>query len=66
MQMIFNTTFCGDWAGKIWSKGSCAAKAPTCENYVMNNPEAFDEAYWLVNSVKTYQQKTVSRVMPRL
>jgi hypothetical protein len=53
-QIIFDTTFCGDWAGQVWSSGSCASKATTCEAYVANNPGAFESAYWLINSVKVY------------
>ena len=57
MQILFDTTFCGDWAGKAWKQSECAAKAPTCEEYVANNPEAFEDAYWLVNSVKVFESK---------
>lgn len=32
-----------------------ASQAATCKDYVANNPSAFVEAYWLVNSVKVYQ-----------
>ncbi|KAI4192343.1 MAG: hypothetical protein LQ348_003179 [Seirophora lacunosa] len=54
-QIIFTTTFCGDWAGKKWSEDStCSAKASTCEEYVQNNPEAFAEAFWKVNALKVY------------
>lgn len=28
----------------------------TCEDYVANDPHAYDDAYWLVNSVKVYQR----------
>ena len=57
MQIIFDTTFCGQWAGDkdVWAQGSCGKKAATCEAYVQNNPGVFKEAYWLVNSVKVYQ-----------
>jgi hypothetical protein len=58
--IIFDTTFCGDWAGRVWGD-SCAAKAPTCEAYVGQNPAAFAEAYWLINSVKVYSQGAAKR-----
>ncbi|KAL8822241.1 MAG: hypothetical protein Q9191_007019 [Dirinaria sp. TL-2023a] len=64
MSIIFDTTFCGQWAGEVWSQSSCAAKAPTCQQYVQSNGAAFSEAYWLVNSVNVYQQ-TPSRIMRR-
>lgn len=55
-QIVFDTTFCGDWAGREWSKDNvCSGKAPTCEEYVRNNPKAFSEAYWTINALKVYQ-----------
>ena len=58
MNIIFDTTFCGQWAGDqdVWSSDkTCSAKANTCEAYVQNNPDVFKESYWLVNSVRVYQ-----------
>ncbi|KAL8688446.1 MAG: hypothetical protein Q9218_005648 [Villophora microphyllina] len=56
LNIIFNTAFCGDWAGEAWSNSTvCSKKAPTCNDYVQNNPEVFKEAYWLIRSVKVYQ-----------
>lgn len=55
MSITFTNTFCGDWAGNVWSSGSCASKADTCVDYVKNNPEAFEDAYWSVNSLKVYK-----------
>lgn len=56
-QLVFNITFCGEWAGQsaIWGSGTCASLAPTCNEYVAHNPEAFVDAFWLINSVKVYQ-----------
>jgi hypothetical protein len=54
-QIVFDTTFCGDWAGAVWSSGSCANLASSCQDYVGANPSAFQGAYWTVNSVKVYQ-----------
>ncbi|GES60321.1 endo-1,3(4)-beta-glucanase [Aspergillus terreus] len=56
MQIVFDTTFCGDWAGAVWGSTSCASKASSCDNYVANNPSAFRDAYWSINSLKVYQQ----------
>ncbi|MCJ1454169.1 hypothetical protein MMC28_004520 [Mycoblastus sanguinarius] len=56
MNIIFDTTFCGQWAGDVWAQSSCASKASTCNAYVQSNPGDFQEAYWLVNSVRVYQQ----------
>lgn len=57
-QIIFDTTFCGDWAGNVWSSGSCSALASDCNTYVANNPSAFRDAYWTVNSLKVYQSSS--------
>ena len=55
--IVFDTTFCGDWAGQVWSQdATCGPKAATCQDYVANNPEAFTEAYWEINSLKVYSQ----------
>ena len=53
---VFDTTFCGDWAGVVWSSSAqCAALASTCNDYVQNNPGAFADMYWLINGLKVYQ-----------
>jgi len=55
-QIVFDITFCGDWAGGVWStESSCSAKANTCQDYVQNNPSAFQDSYWSINSLKVYQ-----------
>jgi len=54
-QIVFDTTFCGDWAGQVWSTdATCSKKAATCDDYVQNNPEAFTNAFWTINSLKVY------------
>ena len=59
LQIVFDTTFCGAWAGNedVWSKSGCVALAPTCKEYVAQNPEAFTDAYWTINSVRVYEQE---------
>ncbi|KAL8707724.1 MAG: hypothetical protein Q9220_007304 [cf. Caloplaca sp. 1 TL-2023] len=62
LNIIFNIAFCGDWAGKTFSSSStCAAKAPSCEQYVQGNPEAFKDAYWLIRSVKVFQEPAMDK-----
>jgi hypothetical protein len=60
--IVFDTTFCGAWAGQttVWSESQCASLAPTCNTYVAQNPSAFTEAYWMINSVKVYQPTTAA------
>ncbi|CAG5137553.1 uncharacterized protein ALTATR162_LOCUS146 [Alternaria atra] len=54
MNIIFDITFCGDWAGGVWGSTSCAQANPSCNAYVASQPQAFYDSYWLVNSVKVY------------
>ncbi len=57
--IYFDTDFCGAEAGgeawTSWTACSVTTKVGTCEQYVAENPSAFSDAYWLVNSVKVYQ-----------
>ncbi|KAF2653394.1 glycoside hydrolase family 16 protein [Lophiostoma macrostomum CBS 122681] len=56
-QIVIDTTFCGDWAGALWgANAECTAKAASCNDYVANNPSAFAESYWTINSLKVYKQ----------
>jgi len=50
--MVINLTFCGDWAGATF--GSNCPGLGNCGDYVKNNPQAFTEAYWLINYVSVY------------
>jgi len=44
-QIIFDTTFCGDWAGAVWEGDPvCRNKASMCVNYVAEFPEDFEDA----------------------
>ncbi|KAH6670716.1 concanavalin A-like lectin/glucanase domain-containing protein [Halenospora varia] len=63
-KIVINTTFCGDWAGQVDVFGpQCQAQTKTtdCKAYVNANPQAFVDAYWLINSVKVYQDPTAKR-----
>ena len=55
---IFNITFCGDDADEsAWSTYTSCSKitgVASCVEYVAKNPEAFDDVYFLINSIKTY------------
>lgn len=57
-RIVINTALCGDWAAQVWSQDSiCSASASTCQDYVRDNPSAFANAYWSINSLKVYQQQ---------
>ncbi|KAL9561237.1 hypothetical protein ACKAV7_014592 [Fusarium commune] len=55
--IILNTAFCGDNIDQAKWNEECRAStgAKTCDAYVTNNPAAFKQAYWLINSIKIYQ-----------
>ena len=60
-QIVFDTTFCGDWAGNVWNSDPvCSSKAATCQAYVQNNPADFADAFWSINSLKVYQSNGAS------
>ncbi|KAI9931601.1 hypothetical protein ASPWEDRAFT_105915 [Aspergillus wentii DTO 134E9] len=61
MNIVFDVTFCGDWAGNTWSSSSCASKANTCQDYVANNPSAFKDTYWGINSLLVYEDSSNSK-----
>lgn len=59
--IVFNTDFCGSWAGEDYASSSCPMTVTddavaSCEAYVGSNPSAFSEAYWEIVSVKVYQK----------
>lgn len=54
--IVFTNTFCGDWGGQVWGQdATCAPLASTCQEFVQNNPGAFANAYWDINSLRVYQ-----------
>ncbi|CAO3614318.1 unnamed protein product [Mucor hiemalis] len=55
LRIIINLTFCGRWAGSAQSWSRTGIKDTSCASFVQNNPSAFDEAYWDINSIKVYQ-----------
>ncbi|OHE98845.1 mixed-linked glucanase [Colletotrichum orchidophilum] len=62
MSIVIQTNFCGDYAGNIWGQDgdTCNQRAPTCVEYVANNPTAFANAYWEVNYIDVYEQGLVA------
>lgn len=53
--VVFDTTFCGDWAGNVFAQDSaCSSLASSCQNYVAGNPGAFKNAYWEINYMSVY------------
>lgn len=50
--IVFDITFCGDWAGNSYATSGCPG---TCENRLMD-PTNFDNATWIIKSLKVYKQ----------
>ncbi|KAB8293082.1 hypothetical protein EYC80_007441 [Monilinia laxa] len=64
-KLVFDTTFCGDWANAVWSSdGTCAPKAATCTDHVASNPGAFADQYWLIKSISVYQLGNIASPAP--
>lgn len=69
LSVVINLTFCGAWANSTYTS-NCAADTgvPTCDAFVGENPGAFKNAYWLINSLKMYQDASApstSRLLRR-
>ncbi|OHW91443.1 mixed-linked glucanase [Colletotrichum incanum] len=66
MSIVIQTNFCGDYAANIWGKDgdTCNQRAPTCVEYVANNPGAFRNAYWEVNYIDVYQTGAINNTGP--
>lgn len=66
MQLVLNTTLCGDWAGEAFPDVVPNSKSPqtnktNCEIYVKdtkNNKSLQTMAYWIINYVKVFKKKT--------
>ena len=52
-QLIINITLCGQWAGKVFGNGGTNAWAQ-CNDFVTNNPSAFNDAFFDFASIKMY------------
>ncbi|GAB7349287.1 hypothetical protein MBLNU459_g8432t1 [Dothideomycetes sp. NU459] len=65
--MVFDTTFCGSWAGAVFQDDGCPmtsgqGSSSSCVNYVAENPSAFANSYWAINSIKIYQSGSTPAV----
>lgn len=51
MNMVFDTTLCGDWAGATFNHDT--GLSGTCQQWV-SDPSHFNDAHWLVNYVRVF------------
>lgn len=54
--IIFDITFCGDWAGNSYNSSGCPG---TCTERLMD-PINFVNASWIINSLKVYKAAVLS------
>ncbi|KAI1795701.1 concanavalin A-like lectin/glucanase domain-containing protein [Ganoderma leucocontextum] len=50
--LVFDLTFCGDWAGDAYATSGCPGTS--CGDFVDGNPAAFKNAYWEINAMHIY------------
>jgi hypothetical protein len=52
-RIIFDITFCGDWAGSTFQQSGCPG---SCQDFVANTPHAFLETYWSILALRVYKK----------
>ncbi|KJA29217.1 glycoside hydrolase family 16 protein [Hypholoma sublateritium FD-334 SS-4] len=58
--IVFDITFCGDWAGNTYATSLCPG---TCEERLME-PSNFANATWSINSLKVYKKQNLAGQSP--
>ncbi|KAF7310936.1 hypothetical protein HMN09_00636900 [Mycena chlorophos] len=62
--IVFDITFCGDWAGNSYATSGCPG---SCTTHLMD-PTNYVNASWIINTLKVYKKETfngrVSRAFP--
>ncbi|EPQ60799.1 hypothetical protein GLOTRDRAFT_68755 [Gloeophyllum trabeum ATCC 11539] len=54
--IIFDITFCGDWAGNSYATSGCPG---TCAERLMD-PSNFVNASWIINTLKVYKKQIIT------
>ncbi|GJE86093.1 glycoside hydrolase family 16 protein [Phanerochaete sordida] len=57
--IVFDITFCGDWAGNSYATSGCPG---TCPDRLMD-PANFVNASWSINSLKVYRKVPLSKAV---
>lgn len=55
MRLVFDTTFCGDYANPSFA-GACPQIHTSCDQYVRENPSAFTTAFWSIKGLDVYHR----------
>ncbi|KAK3403126.1 hypothetical protein B0T20DRAFT_343923 [Sordaria brevicollis] len=56
LRFILNINFCGDAAGQLFgADAKCGRKAESCNAYVAENPQEFEDVYWKIQYLDVYQ-----------
>ncbi|PPQ67675.1 hypothetical protein CVT25_012703 [Psilocybe cyanescens] len=53
--IVFDITFCGDWAGNSYATSGCPGTCPER----MTDPTNFENATWSINSLKVYRKQVL-------
>ncbi|CAA7265327.1 unnamed protein product [Cyclocybe aegerita] len=56
--IIFDITFCGDWAGNSYATSGCPG---TCDGWLMDGAH-FVNASWSINSLKVYRKQPIADI----
>ncbi|KAF5335812.1 hypothetical protein D9611_009637 [Ephemerocybe angulata] len=63
--IIINLTFCGTWAGNVFSSVPSCKEKGSCVNYVNQNPHAFEDAFFDFAAIRTYVPGAPAAVPPQ-
>ncbi|WBW70997.1 glycosyl hydrolase family Crr1 [Schizosaccharomyces osmophilus] len=55
-KIVFDLTFCGDWAGASSSLTNAGCPS-SCTDFVANNPQNLTEAYWDIRSLNVFKSQ---------
>jgi len=56
MSIVFDITFCGDWAGNSYATSGCPG---TCEQR-LQDPSNFVNATWIINHLQVYRKQVLT------
>jgi len=56
MRMVFDTTFCGDYATPTFASSCPEAGGMSCKDFVQSKPGEFKEGYWSITRLDVYQR----------